>query len=531
MRRSENHDRFHTRDRTRSALILALGITILFGVGDVAFASTEIIREIRIVRGNVFTESEANQNRAFHTANVMHVTTRDHVIRGRLLFSEGEVVDNELLLATERAIRELEFVNEARIRVIRVDDRTVDIEVHTDDAWTLVPGIVFESGGGITEVGATAADTNFAGFGKKLWVEGIHNTDEGTNYAAGYTDPQVLNTWWQADVNFKTGPLIDAVNFSALRPFYSPDTEWAFGGFANWRSAERRLFENGDEVSRFLESSRRAQIFAARAFGPRYNKLTADLQFVYDERRFDFTKGTPVSLPDDELNLTTSVGLFWRKESWVKENRIRKMTITEDIRLGHEVGARVGRAGIPIPKGEKYWDVRGSYRHAMVPGHGQYLFLSNDVSTEDDQNTILRTQARYFYKVTPWQTLALNVQFKRAWNLESSRQISLGGESGLRGFRARRFNGNKSVLMNAETRLFSPLEIYTVALGAVAFVDAGRAWESGSQIDLDELGYSVGVGMRFGFTRAPGEPIGRIDLGWPLSDGGFAFTIGSEQQF
>ncbi|MGY8803240.1 MAG: hypothetical protein ACKVK6_03280, partial [bacterium] len=303
-------------------MILALGITILFGVGDVAFASTEIIREIRIVRGNVFTESVANQSRAFHTANVMHVTTRDHVIRGRLLFSEGEVVDNELLLATERAIRELEFVNEARIRVIRVDDRTVDIEVHTDDAWTLVPGIVFESGGGITEVGATAADTNFAGFGKKLWVEGIHNTDEGTNYAAGYTDPQVLNTWWQADVNFKTGPLIDAVNFSALRPFYSPDTEWAFGGSANWRSAERRLFENGDEVSRFLESSRRAQIFAARAFGPRYNKLTADLQFVYDERRFDFTKGTPVSLPDDELNLTTSVGLFWRKESWVKENRI-----------------------------------------------------------------------------------------------------------------------------------------------------------------------------------------------------------------
>jgi hypothetical protein len=521
MRRAENHDCDHARNGPSSAVLIVFGITVLFGIGDVAFASTEIIREIRIVRGNVFTEAEANQNRAFQAANVMHTTTRDHVIRGKLLFEEGEVLDDELLVATERTIRELEFVNEARIRVIRVDEKTVDIEVHTDDAWTLVPGIVFESGGGITEVGATATDTNFAGFGKKLWVEGIHNTDVGTNYAAGYTDPQVLNTWWQADVNFKTGPLIDFVNVSALRPFYSPDTEWAFGGFANWRSAETRLFENGDEVSRFHESSQRAQIFAARAFGPRYNKLTAELQFVYDERRFDFTKGTPVSLPDDELNLITSVGLFWRKESWVKENRISKMTITEDIRLGHEVGARVGRAGIPIPKGEKYWDVSGSY----------HLFLSNDVSTEDDQNTILLTQARYFYKVTPWQTLALNVQFKRAWNLESSQQISLGGESGLRGFRARRFNGNKSVLMNAETRLFSPLEIYTVALGAVAFVDVGRAWESGSQIDLDELGYSVGVGMRFGFTRAPGEPIGRIDFGWPLSDGGFAFTIGSEQQF
>ncbi len=86
-------------------------------------------------------------------------------------------------------------------------------------------------------------------------------------------------------------------------------------------------------------------------------------------------------------------------------------------------------------------------------------------------------------------------------------------------------------MLNAESRFYSPIEILTVALGAVVFVDAGRAWDRKSNIDLAELRYSAGFGLRLGFTRAPNEPLTRIDIGFPLDEGGWAVTVGSEHQF
>ncbi len=512
-------------------VITVVTLSILVGLAGVGVAAPIRIREIQIVRGNVFTDVEAERYAIFRAANVLHFTTREHVVRREFLFAEGDLVDDELIAATERALRALEFINEARIQVIPVDETTVDLYVYTHDAWTIIPGILFESGGGLTEVGLTATDANLAGFGKKVWFEGVHKTDVGITFAAGYKDPQVLGSRWTANTSFRSGPLVDAVDLSLVRPFYSPDTQWAYGGYGRWREESVRLFDSGEEVSRIRESSQFAQVFVTRAVGQRFKKLTAEFLFVYDDQRYDLIDGRQTSLPEDELTLTSSVGLFWREESWVKDKRVRKMTLTEDIQLGYNVGARIGRAGIPIPEGQKFWKFSGSFRHAFALAKRQYVFSAGEVSTEDDQNTIVGARGAYYNNLIPWQTLALNIKFDRAWNLDPSRQFTLGGESGLRGFPARRFDGNKSLLINAESRLYSGIEILTVALGAVAFIDAGRAWKRSSSIDLGELGYSAGFGMRFGFTRAPSEPIGRIDFGWPLTEGGFAVTVGAEQQF
>ncbi len=489
------------------------------------------IREIRIIRGNVFSESEADRYWAFRTANVLHFVTREHIVRRGLLFAEGDLVDEDLFAATERSLRALTFIIDARVEAVAVDDSTVDVEVHTHDSWTIMPGVLFESGGGLTEVGATLEDTNLGGFGKGILLQGSHKTDEGTSVTAGYRDPQVLGSRWVANSNFRASPLVDSADLALVHPFYSPDTKWAYGASGAWRREIIRSFDSGSEVGRVQELRRFAQMSAARAFGRRYHKITADLELRYDDQDYKLLEGTRDLLPADSLAVVTSVGLSFRAESFVKEKRIRRMTLTEDIRLGLDLGVRVGRAGIPIPVGSKHWAVTGSYRHAFRLARGQYLFFSSSVSTEDDRNTILAAGGEYYYKWLPWQTLALNVDFNHGWKLDASREFIVGGDSGLRGFPARRFDGEKSMLINLESRLYSPIEILTVALGAVAFVDMGGAWKSGARIDFGDLGYSAGFGVRLGLTRAPNEPTGRIDLGWPLSEGGFALTIGAEQQF
>jgi outer membrane translocation and assembly module TamA len=86
------------------------------------------------------------------------------------------------------------------------------------------------------------------------------------------------------------------------------------------------------------------------------------------------------------------------------------------------------------------------------------------------------------------------------------------------------------MLLNVEDRVFTPINILTVALGGVFFFDAGTVWDDA--VDLSQLNYSIGFGIRLGYTKSPNSRVGRIDFAWPLNrGGGFGVAIGVDQQF
>jgi hemolysin activation/secretion protein len=153
------------------------------------------------------------------------------------------------------------------------------------------------------------------------------------------------------------------------------------------------------------------------------------------------------------------------------------------------------------------------------------------------RNTIVLASARYYRKFSK-HTVATRFATKLGYELDETRQFTLGADSGLRGYPARQFTGEKLVLMNLEDRQFWGK--YSIGpaidLGTVVFVDAGNAWKEEEDIDLAELNWSTGFGFRIGFSNLPKQPIFRIDFGWVLSDvdnmdDTFAVTIGQEQQF
>jgi outer membrane protein assembly factor BamA len=75
-------------------------------------------------------------------------------------------------------------------------------------------------------------------------------------------------------------------------------------------------------------------------------------------------------------------------------------------------------------------------------------------------------------------------------------QPTLGGSETLRGYRAFRFYGNNSVLVNAEHRWeLSPV------VDLVAFVDAGKVFDRWSQWNLHALESDVGFGLRFKYRN------------------------------
>jgi outer membrane protein assembly factor BamA len=138
------------------------------------------IREIRIKIAPVFTEQQAMESSLAKFTNDYHILTRESVIRTQILFKEGEVLDQELLEATERSLRGFKFLNKAEVLVVPVDDQSVDVEVKVKDAWSLEPGMNIKGGGGLYSISAHLIEFNLAGYGKKLYAEGIYESNVGT---------------------------------------------------------------------------------------------------------------------------------------------------------------------------------------------------------------------------------------------------------------------------------------------------------------------------------------------------------------
>ena len=487
------------------------------------------VREIRVYVSNFYTEEQADESGWARFWNDLRIPTRESVIRTAILFKEGEPLDPELIEATERALRRQRFLNKAEIKVIPVDAETVDVEVHTQDAWSLIPGLDVEGGGGLTTLKGHLMELNLLGFGKKAYVEAIYESDVGTTWKGGYQDYQILGSRWVGGATYKQGPLVKALTLNLNRPLYSLDTKWSYGANANIADQIIRRFEDGEESDRFEKDQILVTAYVKRSFGRRFHKRSVKLKIKYKEADYSsLGSATTVPPPPDQANVTPIIGFGTEDISWTRNTYINKMGSTEDDWLGLRTGASAGY-GIPVGDGFELWDVGGYVVWRTALPWEQFLQLSAVGNSEVVRNHVAVLKAKY-YKKFGWHTVAFHGLAKMGWNLDSSRQFQLGADSGLRGFPARQFTGDYLLLFNFEDRQYWGTFPWgpEVAMGTVVFVDVGDAWPEEEEIDMNP---SAGLGLRLGFTRLPHQPIFRLDFGFPLLERDWALTIGMEQQF
>ena len=356
------------------------------------------IREIRTDIATVYSEEQATNSAWARNVNRFHIPTRESVIRTQLLFKEGDPLDKELLDASERSLRKFKFLNKAQVVVVPVDENTVDVEVHTKDAWSLVPGANIKGGGDLYVIKAHLMEVNLLGYGKKVFVEAEYESDVGTSTIIGYSDYQLFNTRWVGLAKYKTGPLIESFAVNAYLPLYSPDSVWSYGGGAYTADAIIRLFEEGEESSRFEKDQDRLSGFLTRTFGPRFQKKTVKFKLQYLKADYSpLGAETTIPPPADQINLTPTLGMTAEKVKWVENTYIDKMGIVEDDKLGHLYGGR-GGYGIPLEGGFELWDVRVIATKHSAFAHEQILYLDAVADSEVVRNTVLFGNVRYYKK-------------------------------------------------------------------------------------------------------------------------------------
>jgi len=98
-------------------------------------------------------------------------------------------------------------------------------------------------------------------------------------------------------------------------------------------------------------------------------------------------------------------------------------------------------------------------------------------------------------------------------DLPSFAAYKVGGMNTVRGYDSNEFSGDKALVLNAEYR-FPLAENFQ----AVIFADWGQAWGIGESIDLTDLKFGKGIGVRFD------TPIGPIRLDYGIGESGVGKT-------
>ncbi|MCK9203463.1 MAG: hypothetical protein M0P58_03380 [Bacteroidales bacterium] len=207
----------------------------------------KIIRKIKIkvlqpFGQSIYDTASVPYSGAGRTLNSIHVRTRQSIIRNNLLFKEGQCIDPTVMADNERILRDLPYIDNARILISAVDScsDSVDLVVITKDVWSIgidVPVIT------ATKVVGRVYDANFLGLGDRFSVDMSTELNRAPFFrldGISYTFANIAGTKINALLEYYANNEGDQSYEAAIeRPFLTNRIKWAGGAdITLWKDVE-----------------------------------------------------------------------------------------------------------------------------------------------------------------------------------------------------------------------------------------------------------------------------------------------------
>lgn len=503
------------------------------------------IGRVEIVARNIFDESDQREsNGLFRLADRLHIRTKTKTIRAQLLFKSGDKYLARKLAETERVLRLLSYVYDARIVPVHYADGKVDVRVVTKDVWTLSPGISFARSGGTNETRFNLADSNFLGWGKALQVSHGSSVDRTSNTVT-WNDPNVLGSRWTsalAYTNASDGSQRAAV---VTQPFYSLDTPWSARISAITFDRRISRYNLGNIVDQFNDNESSYELSGGISNGL-IDGWTKRWTFGmrYDRNLFYPSRVTVVPakvLPPNRTLSYPFTGFDILQDDYKKVGDENQIGRAEDLYFGTEVAGEIGYSSSAFGADRDAVMLSSRAVHGFDLPHEQQLFLNADFSSRLEQaharNLIADAAARYYWRWREDWLLYAALSGTTTYKLDQDAQLLIGGDSGLRGYPLRFESGTSRALFTVEQRVFTDwFPFRLVRVGGAVFGDVGRTWGTGVVGNSDPgLLKDVGFGLRLGNTRSGLGNVLHIDFAFPVSNVAriqkFQFLVQTMQSF
>jgi hypothetical protein len=490
-------------------------------------AQGTLIRSIDVRQLPIF-DDEPGVPAFYRWADRLHVDSRDSAIEPHLLFRAGDPVSQRQIEETLRNLRNLRYIREPLVRTVDCRDGAASLLVSAREVWTTNPGISFERAGGKNSAGIKLEELNLLGHGKELALE-LSNDSDRSSYTVHWRDPDVGGSRWVDDIAFRDSDDGQGWSFRLERPFYSLDSRWSAGLAVRREEAVEPVYRLGEKVAGYgLQSD-----FAEIRFG-----ISEGLQGGWAHRtifglrrehtRFDVAAGepAPVALPEDRRLDYPFVRFEAVQDDFDTTRNRDQIARTEDRQFGLNLAVELGWSAPALGADRNAALLHADLGRGWRLGLDDTLFLNAGLTgrVEDGSATdaIVDASARYYHPTGPNGVFFAGFHGASGHGLDADHELTIGGDSGLRGYPLRYQAGSGTALATLEQRIYTRYSIWKIAdIGAAVFFDVGRAFGRSPLGPAEDFGLlkDVGFGLRLGTTRSALGNVLHIDVAFPL-DGG-----------
>ncbi|HEX2969303.1 MAG TPA: hypothetical protein VHO46_09365 [Bacteroidales bacterium] len=462
------------------------------------------IRKIDVTRLSVFGSDIENPSmykgsKAQNLLNRTHVNTLDAVIRNNLLFGTGDTISPIVLSENERLLRDLSFIDDARINVIPVSQNEADIQIITKDVYSLGGDY---SPSGLTSGTVSVFDNNLFGLGHEFGFEVPFDPGKPDSPGIGlhYTVDNVAKSFINLKVFYYDALGEESYGVNLNRKFISSTTKYA-GGISGQHTYKFIDFDTLTDRQPFKYDLQ--DFWLARSF--LLDPATVTRFIIAGRYMNNNVIDRPFILPDSYHSLQKyrmfMTSLAFSRQRYYKSNLVYGYGRTEDVPYGSLVKVTAGReinefktrsyAGSEISFGKSLRKVGYVY---LSTGFGAYI---NNNKTEQG---IVYSRVRYFSNLLPLgRNMIRNfvrIDFTRGFDRNLDEYLKYYEDNGFSGFRNDSIRGRQRISLGLESILFSPMNLYGFRFAFFGFADFSALSGTNQTVTKGTSLSGIGLGIR-----------------------------------
>lgn len=472
----------------------------------------KIIRNIEIIAFDPFGYSVNDTslktiNPLQKIGNHYHIITRKRIIKNLLLFNANEPLEALKLNESERVLRQMQYINDARIYVNPcLNSDSVDIKVMVLDKWNIdVPASISTTGGRIT-----LRNKNFLGLGQRYEQMGAYQLSGDYQLSGRNRIENIGKSFVSSDVFYNTNNKFTQIGIAFDRPFYSPLAKWA-GGVATNNTFSNFVFtDSSDVVEKYKVNYYSSDAWAAKnahpIIGKRINRKVSNLTIAFRHAQTYYGQRPSSSVDTTGIYQNAqmylgSVGFALSK--FYKDQYIFRFGANEDIPEGLIIQFTTGYYNKELTGLKQYigFDIsRG--KHLKKVGYlsgsisyGSLLdFISKDNATLNMGVTyftdLLQSKRWYFRQF-------LYLKYTDGFNKPENEKITFNSKE-LYGFESNMLNGKTKLVLNLESVTYMPYNIIGFKFAPVVLVGFGALDNNYANLLKGKVyqAYSVGFMIR-----------------------------------
>lgn len=491
---------------------------------DIDELKGRVIRKIRYMRVGVFDENDPDENNSLYRfLNRLHINTKEYVISSQILFAEGDTLDPDVILETERLLRRRGYLTGAYIVPERICQGSVDLLVITRDSWSFEVDASFSHGGGDSSSGIGLSDDNILGTGTSFSI-GYEQDSERTGIRYSLSTDHLFSSRWSTRLAYADNSDGENIVVELQRPFFSRHTPWSAGVVYSDVSEAEIIRSKGDEINGYRHERILQQVYYGHSIYVTRDSTQRLIggYTIEEDRFFDNSDTTDQGIPDDR-----KASYHWAEYQYLEDHyavyrNLNQIQRTEDVPLGISFGFRLGYGEAEPGRHGNVFRYLGQYQHIWSIEDVHLLTLNLGVDgrdhtdSSDNDSAIWSSKVSYNYMLSYKNRWYTSIAYDAGQDLAQHEELTLGGLEGMRGYPTSFQRGKKRALATVERRYYSDWHLFNlVRVGAVAFVEAGKAWDGPDNNDNKILA-DIGFGLRFSSSKVRVGNVVHLDIATPL---------------